>query len=96
MRGHAALVPMAALSGQLWLPAGPGGWVAAIAPLQAGLTAPAYLLYFRSLAACGGVVTSQVGYLVTLSGLLWGFLLFGEVPGWLPYLPPAWSSSGWP
>ncbi len=58
-------------------------WVALIAPLQAALTALAYLLYFRALAAHGGVVTSQVGYVVTLTGLCWGFLLFGEVPGWL-------------
>jgi len=63
-------------------------WAALISPLQALLMAIAYILYFRSLAAHGGVVTSQVGYIVTLSGLLWGFLLFGEVPGWLT-LPAA-------
>jgi drug/metabolite transporter (DMT)-like permease len=51
--------------------------------LQAGLTALAYIAYFGLLAGLGGVVTSQVGYLVTLTGLLWGYLIFGEVPGWL-------------
>jgi drug/metabolite transporter (DMT)-like permease len=50
---------------------------------QAGLTALAYLLYFRLLARVGGVVTSQVGYIVTLTGLLFGFLIFAEMPGWL-------------
>jgi drug/metabolite transporter (DMT)-like permease len=52
-------------------------------PLQAGLTALAYLVYFRLLGSVGGVATSQVGYLVTVAGLGWGFLLFGERPGWL-------------
>jgi drug/metabolite transporter (DMT)-like permease len=55
---------------------------------QAALTALAYLLYFRLLARVGGVATSQVGYVVTVSGLGWGFLIFGEVPGWLT-LPAA-------
>lgn len=50
---------------------------------QAALTALAYLLYFRLLGTLGGVVTSQVGYVVTITGLAWGFLLFAEVPGWL-------------
>lgn len=55
----------------------------ALVPLQAGLTALAYLVYFRLLGSVGGVATSQVGYLVTVAGLGWGFLLFGERPGWL-------------
>lgn len=81
--GAAGLALLAVATGQFRAPPGLGGWVALIAPLQAGLTALAYILYFRSLAAQGGVVTSQVGYVVTLAGLLWGFLLFGEVPGWM-------------
>ncbi len=67
----------------------PGGWgTAGVIAVQAGLTALAYLLYFRLLRSAGGVVTSQVGYVATLSGLVWGFLLFAEVPGWLT-LPAA-------
>jgi drug/metabolite transporter (DMT)-like permease len=50
---------------------------------QGVLLALAYLIYFRSLATQGGVVTSQVGYIVTITGLIWGFAIFGEVPGWL-------------
>ena len=67
-----------------WLASAPtGSAILAIFGLATVSTALAYILYFRSLAALGGVVTSQVGYIVTLAGLLWGFLLFGEVPGWL-------------
>lgn len=54
-----------------------------VALLQASATAAAFLLYFRSLAAHGGVVTSQTGYVVTITGMAWGWLLFGERPGWL-------------
>ncbi|MBX9700253.1 MAG: DMT family transporter [Acetobacteraceae bacterium] len=72
--GHAVPDPMAMVRG---VP------VAALLAAQAGLTALAYIIYFRLLAGVGGVVTSQVGYIVTVSGLLWGFLLFAEVPGWL-------------
>jgi drug/metabolite transporter (DMT)-like permease len=74
-----AWVP-ALLLGAAALPAGAGLGVLAA---QAGLTALAYILYFRLLTGIGGVGTSQVGYLVTLSGLFWGFLFFGEQPGWL-------------
>ena len=51
--------------------------------LQVSATAAAFLLYFRSLAAHGGVVTSQTGYVVTITGIAWGWMLFGERPGWL-------------
>lgn len=54
-----------------------------VALLQASATAAAFLLYFRSLAAHGGVVTSQTGYVVTITGMAWGWMLFGERPGWL-------------
>ena len=57
--------------------------VLALIAAQAALTALAYILYFRLLGGLGGVVTSQVGYIVTMTGLAWGFLLFAEVPGWL-------------
>lgn len=51
--------------------------------LQGAVTAPAFMIHFRSLGAHGGVVTSQTGYVVTLTGLAWGWALFGERPGWL-------------
>lgn len=61
----------------------PGGAVDALIPLQAALTAFAYLLYFRLIAATGSVITSQTGYIVTIAGVLWGALIFGERMGWL-------------
>ena len=67
--------------GHLSLPGAP--WIWALLMAQGVLTALAYLLYFRLLVHAGGVFTSQISYVVTLTGLLWGFLLFAEVPGWL-------------
>ena len=61
----------------------PGGKVDALIPLQAALTAFAYLLYFRLIAATGSVITSQTGYIVTIAGVIWGALLFDERMGWL-------------
>jgi drug/metabolite transporter (DMT)-like permease len=78
----------APLLGQAALPALEGGVGPALAVTQAALTALAYVLYFRALGRIGSVGTSQVGYIVTLAGLLWGYLLFAEVPGWLT-LPAA-------
>uniref|UniRef100_UPI0022EB39C9 DMT family transporter n=1 Tax=Falsiroseomonas oryzae TaxID=2766473 RepID=UPI0022EB39C9 len=67
--------------GHLGLP--PSWPIAALVVVQGVLTGIAYLLYFRLLVHAGGVFTSQVAYVVTLAGLLWGFLFFAEVPGWL-------------
>lgn len=76
------------LRGEFHLP-GRIGWPAELLlPLQAGLTAFAYLLYFRLIAATGSVITSQTGYIVTIAGVLWGALVFGERMGWLA-LPAA-------
>jgi len=76
------------LRGEFHIP-GVIGWPAELLiPLQACLTAFAYLLYFRLIAATGSVITSQTGYIVTISGVLWGALLFGERMGWLA-LPAA-------
>lgn len=55
---------------------------------QATLTAVAYLAYFGLMRAAGSVVTSQAGYLISIFGILWGALLFGERMGWLA-LPAA-------
>jgi drug/metabolite transporter (DMT)-like permease len=55
--------------------------VAAIVLGQGSITAIAYLLYFHLLVAAGGVYAGQTAYVVTLAGLVWGFLLFAEVPG---------------
>jgi hypothetical protein len=52
------------------------------------LGALAYLTYFRLIGAAGAVVTSQVGYIVTVAGVFWGWMLFGERLGALT-LPAA-------
>jgi drug/metabolite transporter (DMT)-like permease len=80
------LAIFALAAGQARLP--PPTPVSLLLLLQGGLIALAYLVYFRTIARLGPVVTSQVGYLITLTGLAWGYLLFGEVPGWLT-LPAA-------
>lgn len=72
--------------GQLGAP--PGVAIALLLLAQGALTALAYLLYFRLLVTAGGIVTSQVSYLITLAGLAYGYLIFDEVPGWLT-LPAA-------
>ncbi len=57
------------------------------AAAQGALTAVAYAIYFRLLTRHGGVFASQVGYVLVLTGLGWGWVLFGEVPG--PLIVPA-------
>ena len=62
---------------------GPADWLMLVPVAQGTMGALAFVVYFRSLARHGGVVTSQIGYLITITGLIWGYLMFGEVPGWL-------------
>ncbi|MBR0648445.1 DMT family transporter [Roseomonas terrae] len=52
-----------------------------ISALQVTVMASAFLLWFRSIVTYGSVVTSQTGYIITLTGMAWGWLLFGERPG---------------
>ncbi len=78
--GGVQVAVLAAVTGQLSVP----GWQGApVSVAQAAFAAAAFMLYFRSLGAHGGVVTSQTGYIVTLTGIAWGWMLFGERPGWL-------------
>jgi drug/metabolite transporter (DMT)-like permease len=59
----------------------PTPMLAGLLLMQGVLTGLAYMLYFHLLVHAGGVFTSQIAYVITLAGLGWGFLLFGEVPG---------------
>ena len=79
------LIPAAALFGQFR----PPGFdtATALAASQGLLVAAAYLIYFRLLTRQGGVFVSQVGYLIVLTGLFWGWVFFAEVPG--PLVLPA-------
>ncbi len=42
------------------------------------ITAVAYTMFVMSVARFGSVFSSQVGYLVTLTGVFWGILIFDE------------------
>jgi drug/metabolite transporter (DMT)-like permease len=89
--GAAAWLALAALvPGEPWGPLALGRTVRLHDLLAAGqglLTAVAYAVYFRLLTRHGGVFASQVGYVLVLTGLGWGALIFGEVPG--PLVLPA-------
>lgn len=76
------------LFGQTHLPFQAGWRVEALLLALSVLGALAYLTYFRLIGAAGAVVTSQVGYIVTVAGVFWGWMLFGERLGALT-LPAA-------
>lgn len=79
----AVLLPLAWLAGHIADAAGTWGaampWIVG----QGALQAFAFTCYFRMIVRQGGVFASQVAYLITLSGLLWGVALFAERLGWL-------------
>lgn len=79
------LIPAAPVFGQARAPA--ADLATALALVQGALQAAAYLIYYRLLTRQGGVFVSQVGYLIVLTGLFWGWVFFAEVPG--PLAPPA-------
>ena len=43
------------------------------------ITAVAYTMFVMSVSLFGSIFSSQVGYLVTLTGVFWGILIFGEI-----------------
>lgn len=55
----------------------PGTGDAALAA-QIGASSMMFVLYFELLRRSGPLIASLVGYLVTLSGILWGMAIFGE------------------
>lgn len=74
----AVLLPVALLTGQMYLPRWPAGTAEAALLAQLLLTSLAYLLYFELLRLAGPVYVAQVAYVVTLTGIGWGMVLFGE------------------
>ena len=44
------------------------------------ITVVAYTMFVLSVALFGSVFSSQVGYIVTLTGVFWGMFIFGESP----------------
>jgi len=74
----ACVLPLALASGAVHLPLPPqndGDWALL---LQCALAGIGSLLFFETLRLAGPVFFSQTGFLVTLAGVFWGWLLFGE------------------
>jgi len=72
------LAPVVFAMDVLYLPAVPAG-AAEIAILgQIAVSCVAYLIFFEVLRLAGPVFMSFTGYIVTLTGIGWGVLLFGE------------------
>lgn len=72
------------LLGQTWLP----GAATPAADLALGaqvlVSAVAYVLFFETIRRAGPVFFSQVGYIVVVTGIFWGWVFFGETFGpWL-------------
>ena len=81
-------LPLALVSGAPLVPRRFGAAELALAasvPINLG----AYLAYVWLAARAGAVFTAQVGYIVTVTGVIWSMLLLGERPG-----PVIWLSLG--
>ena len=70
--------PVMLAAGQAWAPGWPLGLPELAIALQVAISASAYVVFFHLVRVAGPVYFSQVGYVVTLTGLCWGFLLFDE------------------
>lgn len=77
--GSAALLPAAWLSGEFYVPRiGDPGVAELIIVIQICTAAINYLLFFEIIRRAGPVFFSQVGYVLTLTGMMWAALIFGE------------------
>jgi len=83
------LLPIMLVFGQGWAPLPPFGAPEAALAIQIMISATAYIVYFHLVQLAGPVFFSQVGYVVTLTGILWGLVLFGERLDPLIYLATA-------
>lgn len=79
----ALLLPLAWVAGHFSAPAEVFAAALPWIVVQGALQAIAFTCYFRMIVRVGGVFASQVAYVITLSGVLWGLVLFAEHPGWL-------------
>ncbi len=72
------ILPVALVLGAPHLPLppqGPGDWALLVQCVLAGFGS---LLFFEAMRIAGPVFFSQTGFIVTLAGVFWGWLLFGE------------------
>lgn len=75
----ALLWPIAGLAGQVYIPNVAAPDLAALCiAIVTLVTALAYFLYFELIRAIGPVSISVVGYVVTLTGMIFGMIFFGE------------------
>ena len=73
------LGPLAIAFDQMFLPTLPFATLEWSLIGLGGISAIAYTLYVLTVKRYGPVFASQVGYLVTISGVFWGMAIFGEV-----------------
>jgi drug/metabolite transporter (DMT)-like permease len=81
-------LPLAAATGALVAPRGFGPAEQALLAISP-INLLAYVAYVWLAARAGAVFASQIGYVVTISGVFWGAMLLGERPG-----PVIWLSLG--
>jgi drug/metabolite transporter (DMT)-like permease len=62
----------------VYVPGFPIGLAESIILVQIGISSICYLAFFAIVRSAGPVFFSQVGYLVTMTGLFWGILVFDE------------------
>ena len=88
--GSAALLPAAWLSGEFYIPRfGDPGIAELVIAIQICTAAINYLLFFEIIRRAGPVFFAQVGYVLTLTGMMWAALIFGE-----SYSFWIWSATG--
>lgn len=76
--GVAMIVPLAVATGTTHSLVPPWDIVDFAVMGQPAITGVAYILMFEIVGIAGAVFFSQVGYVVTVAGVLWGMALFGE------------------
>lgn len=72
------LLPVALANGTLFMPTFPFGAVEWAVLGLALIATIAYTMFVTTVERAGPIFASQVGYVVTLAGVFWGMLLFGE------------------
>lgn len=81
------MLPITLAADQMFLPAFPFGTLEWSIIALSVITAVAYTLFIMVINLAGPVFASQTGYLVTLGGVVWGMVLFGET-----HSPWVWAS----
>ena len=76
--GAMTLLPLAVLSGQMFPLAFPFGVLEWALLGNSVINVLAFVSFITTIKLAGPVFASQTGYLVTISGVIWGMMLFGE------------------